>query len=99
MFFNVVFGIGRLLRRLLIVGIVALAAYVSAGRQFMPAVADYTQFVEEKVFELTGLPVNIASLTGSFSGFNPTIQVSGFKPARDRSSDWHGNRVGRLGVR
>ena len=77
MFSNVVFGIGRLLRRLLIVNIVALAAYVSAGRQFMPAVADYTQFVEEKVFELTGLPVNIASLTGSFSGFNPTIQVSG----------------------
>ena len=68
MFFNVVFGIGRLLRRLLIVGIVALAAYVSAGRQFMPAVADYTQFVEEKVFELTGLPVNIASLTGVFLG-------------------------------
>jgi len=76
-FLSVVFGIGRLLRRVFIVGIVALAAYVSAGRQFMPAVAEYTQFVEEKVFELTGLPVNITSLTGSFSGFNPTIEVSG----------------------
>ncbi len=77
MFLSLVFGIGRLLRRVFIVGIVALAAYVSAGRQFMPAVADYTRFVEEKVFELTGLPVNITSLTGSFSGFNPTIEVSG----------------------
>lgn len=56
MFLSVVFGIGRLLRRVFIVGIVALAAYVSAGRQFMPVVADYTQFVEEKVFELTRLP-------------------------------------------
>jgi len=76
-FLSLVFGIGRLLRRLFVVGIVALAAYVSAGRQFMPAVADYTRIVEEKVFELTGLPVNITSLTGSFSGFNPTIEISG----------------------
>ena len=70
-------GIVRQLQRLLVVAIVLLAAYVSAGRQFMPAVADYTDFVEERLLELTGLPVSIRSLTGSFSGFNPSVEISG----------------------
>ena len=77
MFLSLVFGIVRLLRRVFIVGIFALAAYVSAGRQFMPAVADYTRFVEETVFGLCGLPVNLTALSGRFSGFNPSIEVSG----------------------
>lgn len=78
MLLRVLFSLGRQLRRLFVVAAVALAAYVSLGRQFMPAIADYTEFVETQLFELTGLPVEIATLTGSFSGFNPTVEINGF---------------------
>jgi uncharacterized protein (TIGR02099 family) len=63
---------------LLVVVLVLLAAYVSAGRQFMPAVSRYADFFEEQILEITGLPVHIDSLTGSFQGFNPALQVTGF---------------------
>ncbi|MCH7816254.1 MAG: hypothetical protein IIC60_06765 [Proteobacteria bacterium] len=62
---------------LLVVALVLTAAYVSAGRQFMPAVSGYTAFFEEQIFALTGLPVSIESVTGSFEGFNPIIRVNG----------------------
>ncbi len=58
------------------VALVLLAAYVSLGRQFMPAVSQYVAFFEEQIFELTGSPVSIGSLTGSFQGFNPVLQVN-----------------------
>lgn len=62
---------------LLVVSVVLLAAYVSAGRQFMPAVAGYSEFVENQIFEITGVPVQVESLQGGFSGFNPVIEVNG----------------------
>lgn len=62
---------------LLVVALVLVAAYVSAGRQFMPAVSRYGSFLENQIFELTGVPVSIDSLTGSFQGFNPVIRVNG----------------------
>lgn len=63
---------------LFVVVLVLLAAYVSVGRQFMPAVSRYAEFFEKQIFESTGLPVNIVELTGSFEGFNPSLQVTGF---------------------
>lgn len=56
-----------------------LAAYVSIGRQFMPAVAGYTQFFEQRITALTGVPVRIDGLTGSFRGFNPALTISGLR--------------------
>ncbi len=63
----------------IMVVIVLLAAYVSIGRQFMPAVAGYTQFFEEQISALTGVPVRIEALTGSFKGFNPALTISGLR--------------------
>lgn len=62
---------------MLIVALLLVAAYVSAGRQFMPAVSQYVSFFEEKVFELSGVLVQAQSLAGDFEGFNPILQVNG----------------------
>ena len=64
---------------LVVVSLILIAAYVSAGRQFMPAVSGYTGFFEEQIYELTGVPVSIQSLTGSFEGFNPSIRINGLR--------------------
>ncbi|MBT3531654.1 MAG: hypothetical protein HOF74_07925 [Gammaproteobacteria bacterium] len=76
MFVLILKKIRRQLVLLCAVALVLLAAYVSLGRQFMPAVSRYVAFFEEQIFELTGSPVTIGSLTGSFQGFNPTLQVN-----------------------
>ena len=62
---------------LLAVSLILLAVYVSIGRQFMPAVAGYTEFFEEQFFIRTGVSVSVDSLTGSFQRFNPIISVNG----------------------
>ncbi len=62
---------------LLVVSVVLLAAYVSAGRQFMPAISGYSEFFENQIFEITGVPVRVESLQGGFSGFDPVIEVNG----------------------
>lgn len=69
----------RQLILLLTVTLVLIAAYVSIGRQFMPAISRYTQFFEQQIFELSGVPVAVDSLVGSFQGFNPVIQVNGLR--------------------
>ncbi len=60
-----------------VVSVVLLAAYVSAGRQFMPAISDYSEFFENQMYAVTGVPFRVESLQGSFSGFNPVIEVNG----------------------
>jgi uncharacterized protein (TIGR02099 family) len=62
---------------MLAVALVLVAAYVSAGRQFMPAVSGYVSFFEEQVFERTGVPISVESLVGDFEGFNPILRVNG----------------------
>ena len=58
------------------VALVVLAAYVSLGREFMPAVSGYADFFEEQITDIIGLTVKVDSLTGSFQGFNPSIQIN-----------------------
>ena len=60
-----------------LVSLVLLAAYVSVGRQFMPAISRYGGFLEEQILAITGLPVRIETLTGSFQGLNPAIRLDG----------------------
>ncbi len=62
---------------MLAVTLVLVAAYVSAGRQFMPAVSGYVSFFEEQIFELSGVPIQVQSLVGDFEGFNPIFHVNG----------------------
>ncbi len=71
--------VAQQLLMLLVVSILLLAAYVSAGRQFMPAIDRYSGFLEEQIFEMTGLPVTIDSINGSFEGFNPLIRINGLR--------------------
>lgn len=72
---------------LLIVALIALAAYVSLGRQFMPAISSYTAFLEEQIAQRTGLPVAIGSVAGEFSGFNPVLLLSDLQLAIDDSAE------------
>lgn len=62
---------------MLVVALVLVAAYVSAARQFMPAVSGYAAFFEEQFLEISGIPVRIDSLEGDFEGFNPILRVNG----------------------
>lgn len=74
---------------LAVVALVLVAAYVSAGREFMPGVSGYSDFLEQEIREATGLPVSIDSLTGDFNGFNPEVDISGLRLAvgEDGSDD------------
>lgn len=67
----------RQLLLLVVVALVLVAAYVSIGRQFMPEISAYSEFLEQQIFEITGLPVSIDSVTGDFNGFNPEVRIAG----------------------
>ncbi len=69
--------IRRSLGLLLAAAVVLVATYVSVGRQFMPVIAKYPEFVEKRILEVTGLPVQLESLQGGFVGFNPVIEING----------------------
>ena len=92
--------IGRRLRwhavLALLLAAVLLAAYVSVGRQFMPAIANYTGFFEDQIEAITGVPVRVESLRGGFSGFNPVIEVNGLSMLMAPGSDPAGDRAGAL---
>lgn len=77
MLFTILKRIRQQLVLLLAVSLVILAAYVSLGRQFMPAVANYTDFFEDQFQARTGIAISIESTEGSFQRFNPIIGVNG----------------------
>ena len=52
---------------LFVVTLIAMAAYVSLGRQFMPAVSGYKSFLEEQIALRAGLPVTIGSVAVSYT--------------------------------
>lgn len=59
------------------VALVLVAAYVSVGRQFMPAVSGYVSFFEEQIFERSGIAISVEALVGDFEGFNPILRMNG----------------------
>ncbi|MDA1370208.1 MAG: DUF3971 domain-containing protein [Proteobacteria bacterium] len=77
MFISILKRVYQQVLLLVVVALVLLAAYVSAGRQFMPAVSSYVEFFEQQIYELSGIPVTIDSLTGNFAGLNPQIRING----------------------
>ena len=81
MFATILKKVYQQLLLLVVVAVVLLAAYVSAGRQFTPAISRYASFLEEQIQQSTGIPVSVESLTGSFSGFNPVVQIDGLQLA------------------
>ncbi|MEX0619233.1 MAG: DUF3971 domain-containing protein, partial [Pseudohongiellaceae bacterium] len=71
-----------LLRQLVTVCVVVLllyAAFISLGRQFIPAVAGYGDYFEERILAATGLPVSINSVSGSWQQFSPRIDINGLR--------------------
>ena len=81
MFATILKKVYRQLLLLMVVSVVLLAAYVSAGRQFMPAISRYASFLEDQIQQSTGIPVSVESLAGSFTGFNPMLQIDGLQLA------------------
>lgn len=77
MFISILRKIRQQLILLSAVILVLIAAYVSLGRQFMPAVSRYTDFFEQQIFKQTGISVALESLVGSFQDFNPVFQLNG----------------------
>jgi len=61
----------RLITSLCALGLIALACWVSLGRELMPWVADYRSEVEALVSTATGEPVQIGRLEGRWQGFAP----------------------------
>ncbi|MEX2130687.1 MAG: AsmA-like C-terminal region-containing protein, partial [Pseudohongiellaceae bacterium] len=59
--------------------LILFAAFLSIGRQFIPAVSNYKTQVEGWLFDITGVPIAIDSLTGRFEGFNPVLEVTGLR--------------------
>lgn len=73
---------------LLLVGWLLLAAaYVSLGRQFVPAVADYQQQLVAWVEQQTGRAIDLQSLQGQMQGAQPVFTLRGLRvhegPDRD----------------
>ncbi|MCY4263988.1 MAG: DUF3971 domain-containing protein [Gammaproteobacteria bacterium] len=81
--FTLLTQLKRQLVTLLVVVLVLLAAYVSLGRQFMPAISGYTGYLEDRILHSTGIPVLIEDLKGSFRGFNPVIRLDSLRIAAD----------------
>lgn len=71
----------------LVVALLLLATYVSIGREFMPVVSRYADFFEDQIAAITGLPVNVDSLTGDFQGFNPSVRLNGLRILVDADPD------------
>jgi len=74
---SILIKIRRQVVLMLAVALVLIAAYVSAGRQFMPAISGYASFFEEQILSRTGIPIQVESLVGDFEGFNPILHVNG----------------------
>ncbi|MBU2097372.1 MAG: hypothetical protein KKD00_01320, partial [Gammaproteobacteria bacterium] len=61
----------RALTILLLVILVGLALYVSVGRQLAPRVADYKNWLEQRLSQELGARVSIAQLSGEWLQFSP----------------------------
>lgn len=56
---------------LLLVLLVSLALYVSVGRQLTPRVADYSEWLEQRLAQELGVSVHIGQLSGEWLQFTP----------------------------
>ena len=71
----------------LLVMLVALALYVSLGRQLAPMVGNYTEEVEQRLSEILGADVVIASIDGQWERFGPRFEIRGLQIAARAGSD------------
>ena len=55
--------------------LVLLALYTTLGRLLMPLAANYAPQLEARAAEISGSPVTLANLQGTFRGFNPVLLI------------------------
>jgi uncharacterized protein (TIGR02099 family) len=63
----------------LVVWLLAAAAYVSLGRQFVPAIADYRAELLDWAQETTGRAISLEGLQGEMQGWQPVLKMRGLR--------------------
>lgn len=76
---NVALRVLRTFVVLLFTVLIVLAVYVSAGRQLVPLVGNYTSWFEQRLSEMLDADVSIASIHGEWQGFGPHIELHGLR--------------------
>ncbi|WP_150301340.1 YhdP family protein [Pseudomonas profundi] len=71
----------------LVVWLLATAAYVSLGRQFVPAVADYQAELVQRAEELTGRAIRLDDLSGEMQGSQPVFMLRGLQVHAEADPD------------
>lgn len=71
----------------LLVMLVALALYVSLGRQLAPMIGNYTGEVEQRLSDLLGADIEIDSIDGEWERFGPRFEIRGLRIAARNGGD------------
>ena len=71
----------------LLVMLVALALYVSLGRQLAPMIGNYTGEVEQRLSDLLGADIEIDSIDGEWERFGPRVEIRGLRIAARNGGD------------
>ncbi|QJD60343.1 TIGR02099 family protein [Pseudomonas sp. gcc21] len=71
----------------LVIWLLATAAYVSLGRQFVPAVADYQAELVKHAEELTGRAIRLDNLSGEMQGTQPVFMLRGLQVHAEADPD------------
>ncbi|HDZ55955.1 MAG TPA: TIGR02099 family protein [Pseudomonas xinjiangensis] len=71
----------------LVTWLLVAAAYVTLGRQFVPAVADYQAELVAKVEEITGRAIVLDSLAGEMQGAMPVFTLRGLQVHAEADPD------------
>ena len=69
-----------------VLGVVFLGVYSSLGRYYIPKVEQNQQYLISKIQEYSKEPINIGSLSGSWSGLTPTINFKEISFSREFGS-------------
>ncbi|MCX4028205.1 TIGR02099 family protein [Endozoicomonas sp. SM1973] len=83
----------RLIWSVSIVGVVLLALYVSLGRMLLPLLADYRESLQQELSTTLNVPVTVAKLTGTWSGFNPALDIKTVQIGDTELQSLSANRV------
>lgn len=71
--------------RMVAVVIILLAVYIALGRQLLPMASDYRLHAAGYLSTLTGFPIQIGELEGSWTGFRPSLVARDVRAGPDLS--------------
>src|SRR5690554_1259814 len=64
---------------LLVSWLLLAAAYVSLGRQFVPALGDYQDGLVQRIEQETGRAIDLESLSAEMQGSQPVLELRGLR--------------------